>query len=117
MASCSKRRRIHGKQPDPAASAATPKRAKRATGIAYTIDNRPCCPANDDRTPIEYNGGKIYNTPQKLKVLRNKSDNYTEKSYGLKKWKLSDAFADGLDAIDAWMKNALAGVTSGEDVN
>ena len=82
-----------------------------AAVVAYTSENPPLCPGVDDKAPIEYNQGKIYNAKEKFRVLRNKSDSYTENSFSHKKWGREEGFAKSLQAIDAyWAKQLAKGV-------
>ena len=114
------RRRIRGKQSIPAtrtsrvaartrsSSSRVVARKRPAAVVAYTSENPPLCPGVDDKEPIEYNHGKIYNTKEKFRVLRNKSDSYTENSFSHKKWGREEGFAKSLQAIDAYWANVLA---------
>ena len=89
---------------------------KRPAAV-YTIDAPPSCPADDDKTPIEYSGGKIYNTPASFRVLRDKSDAYTEKSFSKKKWGLQEGFSAGLASIEEYWRKIAATLPAGEDVS
>ena len=116
------RKRINGKQSIPATRTSrvaartrssssrvvARKRPAAAAVVAYTSENPPLCPGVDDKTPIEYNSGKIYNTKEKFRVLRNKSDSYTENSFSHKKWGREEGFAKSLQAIDAYWADILA---------
>ena len=120
------RRRLTGKQPSLAfvGSKKTAKakgaskpgvafgRLKRPAAV-YTSANPPDCPDPDDETPIEYNYGRIYNKPNAFRVLRNKSDAYTEKSFAHKKWTRPEGFLQSLQAIDAYWAEIKR---KGEDV-
>jgi len=118
------RRRLTGKQPSPAvassnkspkakgASKQTVRTMKRPAAV-YTSANPPECPEPDDETPIEYNYGRIYNKPNAFRVLRNKSDAYTERSFSHKKWTRPEGFLQSLQAIDAYWKEINS---KGEDV-
>ena len=107
------RRRLTGKQPSPALASSTKKpKAKGASkqGVAvrkmkrpaavYDSANPPECPEPDDETPIEYNSGKIYNRPTAFRVLRNKSNSYTERSFSHQRWTRQEGFLKSLQAID-----------------
>jgi len=87
-------------------------RLKRPAAV-YTSANPPDCPDPDDETPIEYNYGRIYNKPNAFRVLRNKSDAYTEKSFAHKKWTRPEGFLQSLQAIDAYWAEIKR---KGEDV-
>ena len=109
------RRRITGKQSimKRTASAHTSVRRMKRPASVHTSANPPECPDPGDETPIEYNYGKIYNKPNAFRVLRNKSDAYTERSFSHKKWTRSDGFAKSLQAIDDYWAELKR---KGEDV-
>jgi len=87
--------------------------------IAYSRENPPKCPKPEDKEPIEYHGGKIYNCELKFRVLRKKNDAYTEKSFSHKKWGRKEGFKQGLKVVEEYWdaKKALEGVEDGEDVS
>ena len=128
------RRRITGKQPliqkpsgcNPKVQGTAAKRPQTgamkrpASATEYTPEFPPACPDPDDRAAIEYNGGKIYNRPDKLRVIRNKRDGYTENSFSYNKWDRQEAFEAGLKAIDKYwadQKALLATVENNSDVS
>ena len=115
------RRRIWGKQSIPAtrtsrvaartrssSSRVVARKRPAAAVVAYTSENPPLCPGVADKASIEYNQGKIYNTKEKFRVLRDKSDSYTENSFSHKKWGREEGFAKSLQAIDAYWANVMA---------
>ena len=130
-----KRTRINGKQPgvkvehaaadqeparEPAMADPRPKRKGRTMkrpAAVFSPDAPPPCPADDDRTPIEYNGGRIYNTKNTLRVLRCKTDMYSEKSFSKKKWTLEGGFKAGLEAIDIYWRELAEKLKDAVDVN
>ena len=91
-------------------------RTMKRPAAVFSPDAPPPCPADDDSTPIEYNGGRIYNTSNTLRVLRCKTDMYTEKSFSKKKWTLEGGFKAGLEAIDTYWRD-MASKLQGEDVD
>ncbi len=128
------RRRITGKQPviqkpsgcNPKVQGTAAKRPQTgamkrpASATEYTPEFPPACPDPDDKAAIEYNGGRMYNRPDKLRVIRNKSDGYTENSFSYKKWGRPEAFEAGLKAIDKYwadQKALLATVENNSDVS
>ena len=109
------RKRITGKQSfmkRPASADTAVRRVKRPASV-HTSANPPECPEPGDETPIEYNYGRIYNKPNAFRVLRNKSDAYTERSFSHKKWTRSEGFAKSLQAIDDYWAEIKS---KGEDV-
>ena len=56
------------------------------------------------KTPIEYEGGKIYNCAKNFRVLRDKADMHNEKSFAHAKWTRDVGFQRGLAAIDEYWK-------------
>ena len=122
------RRRLTGKQPQPSSACASSKKSPKAKGASkqgvsvrrmkrpaavYDSANPPECPEPDDETPIEYNSGKIYNRPNAFRVLRNKSDAYTERSFAHKRWTRPEGFLKSLQAIDDYWAEVQR---RGEDV-
>jgi hypothetical protein len=112
------------KKAKPKAKTSTPMKAavmKRpaACVIAYSRENPPKCPKPEDKEPIEYHGGKIYNCELKFRVLRKKNDAYNEKSFSHKKWGRKEGFKQGLKVVEEYWdaKKALEGVEDGEDVS
>jgi hypothetical protein len=95
------------------------KRPASKAKLSNTEASPPKCPKPDDKTPIEYNGGKIYNCEKRFRVLRKRTDSYTENSFAHNKWGRAQAFKLGLKAIDEYWKNkkVLDGVKDGEDVS
>ena len=83
-------------------SAAAKKRP--ASCMAHTAENPPSCPSAEEKTPIEYEGGKIYNCAKNFRVLRDKADMYSEKSFAHAKWTRDVGFQKGLAAIDEYWK-------------
>ena len=105
------------KRPAAAGSQAT-KRPASVAETEFTSEQPPTCPAAGDKTPITYNGGRIYNTPDKFRVLCNKNDAYTERSFSHKKWGREPGFKLGLQAVDDnWTRVANALSKKGEDVD
>jgi len=132
----STRRRLNGKQPAPhfkalpaknqAAKPVVQKAVKKAAKAWGRIRRpasvfngalKPACPHPENRDPIEYHGGKLYNTKRSLRVLRNKSDNYSEKSWSHGKWELETSFAAGLQSIDDYWEAIRQRLPEGEDVD